>query len=66
MKTPLENDAPEKLTGQGGAGRGQGRKKLAEQAVFVGIRMSKSQKEKMHSLGGAQWVRGKIDKAEEP
>jgi hypothetical protein len=57
---------PASQTGRGGAGRGQGRKKLPEQAAFVGIRMSEAQKAKMHSLGGAQWVREKIDKAKEP
>jgi hypothetical protein len=57
-----------KKTGQGGAGRGQGRKPLApgEKSITVGIRMTNSQREKMDALGGAPWVRDKIDKAKLP
>ena len=66
MNNEANNDAPGKPAGRGGAGRGQGRKKLPEQAAFVGIRMSEAQKAKMHRLGGAQWVREKIGKAKEP
>ena len=52
----------------GGPGRGQGRKPLkpGEKSVPVLIRMAESQKEKLTRLGGAPWVREKIDKAKEP
>lgn len=52
----------------GGAGRGQGRKPLApgEDTVPVTIRMTNDQKEKLKRLGGAPWVRARIDGAEEP
>jgi hypothetical protein len=58
----------QKITGQGGAGRGQGRKPLApdEKSITVGIRMTTSQREKMDALGGAPWVRDKIDQANLP
>ena len=57
-----------KITGQGGAGRGQGRKPLVpgEKSITVGIRMTNSQRKKMEALGGAPWVRHKIDKAKLP
>lgn len=52
----------------GGAGRGQGRKPLApgEDTVPVTIRMTGEQKEKLKRLGGAQWVRTRIDDADDP
>jgi len=48
--------------------RGQGRKPLdeADKLVVVPIRMNRAQKEKMGLLGGAQWVRDRIDKAKAP
>ncbi len=50
---------------RGGPGRGQGRKPVAEgeQTVTVSLRMTEAQREKMQKLGGAEWVRQKIDKA---
>jgi hypothetical protein len=52
---------------RGGSGRGQGRKpvKQGEPTVTVSLRMTASQREKLARLGGALWVRGKIDKAKE-
>ncbi len=52
----------------GGAGRGQGRKPLAqgEQTVMFALRLTVAQREKLALLGGAEWVRGKIDKAKTP
>lgn len=48
----------------GGAGRGQGRKPLGDAPmVVVPLRMSPKQKAKLAQLGGAAWVRGKIDQA---
>ena len=61
-----------KLTGRGGPGRGQGRprKAVSEAMVPVMIKMKSEQKEKLArlggALGGAHWVRQKIDKAREP
>jgi hypothetical protein len=56
-------------TGQrGGAGRGQGRKPLeaGNATVVATLKMTTTQKEKLGRLGGAPWVRGRIDKAREP
>ncbi len=52
---------------RGGSGRGQGRKRLKadEETVPVTIRMAGSQKDKLKRLGGAPWVREKIDQAKE-
>jgi hypothetical protein len=57
-----------KLEGRGGAGRGQGRKPLVEGEALqpVSIKMSTDQREKLARLGGAPWVRSRIDKAREP
>jgi len=57
-----------KLTGRGGAGRGQGRKpkETSEAMLPVSIKMSVEQKDKLSQLGGAPWVRSKIDKAKLP
>ncbi len=57
-----------KLTGRGGAGRGQGRKpkEVSEAMVPVSIKMSDEQRAKLLRLGGAPWVRDRIDKAREP
>ena len=56
-----------KLVGRGGAGRGQGRKPKPEDEamVQVNIMLLPPQKEKLKRLGGAPWVREKIDKAKE-
>ena len=53
---------------RGGAGRGQGRKPLKEGVATVGmtIKMTAEQREKLDRLGGAPWVRKKIDQAKEP
>ena len=53
---------------RGGAGRGQGRKPLEEGAetVPVTIRMTLRQKLKLARLGGAKWVRARIERAKEP
>lgn len=50
---------------RGGPGRGQGRKPVAEgqQTVTVSLRMTEAQRDKLARLGGAQWVRQRIDKA---
>jgi len=56
------------LIGRGGAGRGQGRKPLQGDEAMVGItvKVSTAQREKLKQLGGAPWVREKIDKAKLP
>ena len=48
---------------RGGAGRGQGRKpvKVGEKTVSASLRMTANQRNKLAKLGGAKWVRGKID-----
>lgn len=53
---------------RGGPGRGQGRKpvKQGEETVTVSLRMTPEQRAKLARLGGAYWVRTKIDKAREP
>ena len=53
---------------RGGAGRGQGRKPLpeGEAMVPVTVKMKPDQREKLQRLGGANWVRVKIDRAKEP
>lgn len=55
-------------TNRGGAGRGQGRKplKAGEGTVTVTVKMTDGQKAKLARLGGAPWVRARIDKAREP
>ena len=52
---------------RGGPGRGQGRKpvKQGEETVTVSLRMTPEQRAKLARLGGAEWVRAKIDKARE-
>ncbi|WP_394791512.1 hypothetical protein [Rhodoferax sp.] len=57
-----------KLTGRGGPGRGQGRKPkgYSEAMKAVSIKMNEEQREKLNLLGGAPWVREKIDKAKLP
>ncbi len=58
----------EAITGRGGAGRGQGRKPLDQDdpTVSFPVKMTASQRDKLKRLGGAPWVREKIDKAKEP
>ena len=53
---------------RGGPGRGQGRKpvKQGEETVTLSLRVTVAQREKLARLGGAEWVRGKIDRAKEP
>jgi hypothetical protein len=53
---------------RGGPGRGQGRKpvKQGEETVNLSLRVTVAQREKLARLGGAEWVRGKIDRAKEP
>lgn len=50
---------------RGGPGRGQGRKpvKQGEETVTVSLRMTAAQRDKLGRLGGAEWVRRKIDRA---
>ena len=54
-------------TKRGGPGRGQGRKpvKTGEDTVTVSLRVTPTQTEKLARLGGADWVRQRIDKARE-
>lgn len=51
---------------RGGAGRGQGRKPLdpAQRRHSTSIALTQEQKEKLKRLGGAEWVRRKIDEAD--
>ena len=53
---------------RGGARPGSGRKPLpaGEAMLPVVVNMKPAQKEKMQRLGGAAWVRARIDKAKEP
>ncbi len=53
---------------RGGPGRGQGRKlvKQGEETVTLSLRVTVAQRDKVARLGGAEWVRGKIDRAKEP
>ncbi len=54
-------------TKRGGPGRGQGRKpvKQGEETVTISLRLTTGQREKLARLGGAEWVRQKIDRAKE-
>lgn len=51
----------------GGARLGSGRPRIAEGllTVPVMIKMTEAQREKLRRLGGARWVRDRIDKAKE-
>lgn len=53
---------------RGGPNRGQGRPpvKQGEETVTVSLRMTPAQREKLGRLGGAGWVRDRIDRAKEP
>lgn len=52
---------------RGGPGRGQGRKpvKHGEETVTLSLRVTVAQRAKLARLGGAEWVRRKIDLAKE-
>lgn len=52
---------------RGGPGRGQGRKPIKEghETVTVSIRLTTTQRAKLERLGGAAWLRDRIDKAKE-
>lgn len=56
------------LKQRGGPGRGQGRKPIKEgqDTVTVSLRMTAAQRDKLALLGGAEWVRQRIDKAKAP
>ena len=53
---------------RGGPGRGQGRKPIEEgqETVTVSVRLTVAQRAKLERLGGAAWLRDRIDKAKEP
>ena len=55
------------MTTRGGPGRGQVRKpvKQGEETVTISLRMTPEQRAKLARLGGAEWVRTKIDKDRE-
>lgn len=59
---------PSKPSGHGGAREGAGRPRLQEDAdtVVVSTKMTMAQRDKLGRLGGAPWIREKIDKAPEP
>ncbi len=52
----------------GGPGRGQGRKPIKEgqDTVTVSLRMTEAQRFKLALLGGAEWVRQRINKVKAP
>ena len=52
---------------RGGPNRGQGRKSLKEgvKTVSFPVKMTEPQRDKLKRLGGAPWVRERIDKAKE-
>jgi hypothetical protein len=58
---------PVKAT-HGGAGRGQGRKPIAEgvESVIVNVRATPAQREKFHKLGGSEWFRRTLNRAKLP
>ena len=49
---------------RGGPGRGQGRKPIkdGQETVTVSLRLTAGQRQKLARLGGAEWVRERIDK----
>ena len=55
-------------SGHGGARPGAGRRPLQEGAetVVVSTKMTAAQRDKLARLGGAPWIRERIDKAREP
>ena len=67
--TPDISSEGAKIVAQrGGVGRNQGRKPVAEgqTTVTVSLRMTEGQRYKLQRLGGAKWVRQRIDKAKSP
>ena len=49
---------------RGGPGRRQGRKSVGEDGtITMSIRLTPEQREKIKKLGGAKWIRAKIDEA---
>lgn len=52
----------------GGARPGAGRKPLAEgqETQIVSVRLTSAQREKLDALGGAAWIRERIDRARLP
>lgn len=58
----------ERKNTHGGIREGGGRPPLkpGEKSVPLMIRLTESQKEKLQKLGGAPWVRDRIDKAKLP
>ncbi len=52
----------------GGPGRKQGRKPITEgeRTLSTTLRMTERQRDKLSRLGGAGWVRKRIDEAPEP
>ena len=57
-----------KKINHGGARPGAGRPALqeGERAVVVTTKMTAKQRDKLGRLGGAPWIRGRIDKARDP
>lgn len=62
----MREEQPKK--GWGGVRSGQGRKPLIGDRPLVGVtlKMSEDQRAKLQRLGGAKWVREKIDVAKDP
>lgn len=56
------------LTTWGGSRPRAGRKPIqpGERTVIWSMKMSQPQRDKLDRLGGAEWVRERIDKAREP
>ena len=55
------------MTPKGGFRPGAGRKPEGDEAMVpVTLKMQPAQREKLQRLGGAAWVRKKIDQAKEP
>ena len=52
---------------RGGPGKGQGRKPLKEgqETVTLSVRLTVAQRAKLERLGGAAWLRDRIDKAKD-
>lgn len=46
--------------------RGRPAIQAGQETVPITIRLTTTQRDKLQRLGGAQWVRSKIDKAREP
>ena len=62
------NASTEKISGRGGAGRGQGRKQLSQDGATVRqwLNLTPQQQAKLKTLGGPKWVRAQIDAASLP